>query len=146
MRKSLLALIVFTSFINFSCEKDCPSPAYPIEGLWIGTYYYTPGTTAPQTQQYFSFIIKPQGALIVESQDAGINYTATGTWTLTGNTLNCRYTYSTSVLGTRLNQSATASFDNSGELSNGVWNNTNVNWEKISDKNQQGTFILHRVN
>ena len=146
MKKCLWGLIVLTALINFSCKKECSSPTYPVEGLWIGTFSYTPGTSTSQTPQYFSFIIKPQGSLIVESQDAGRNFTATGTWTLSGNTLNCRYTYPTSVPGTQVNQAATASFDNSGKLSSGIWYNTNANWEKTSDLNQQGTFSMNRIN
>ncbi len=147
MKKCFLGLIVLACLFTFSCKKDCPAPTYSIEGLWIGSYNYasTSGTHTTQVPQYFSFIIKPEGSLIVESQDAGVSYMATGTWTLSGDTLNCKYIYPTSVVGTQLYQVATSTFEKSGKLSNGVWYNTYSSWEQIPDPNQQGTFTMERV-
>lgn len=146
MKKIFSVLFLLSSVFIISCEKDCPAPTYPIEGLWIGTFNYTPGTNTNQNPQYFSFTIKPGGALIVESQDAGINYSATGIWELNGNTLNCKYTYPTSVTGTVLYQSAAAVFSNKGKLTDGVYYNTDANGVKIEDLYQQGTFKMDRIN
>lgn len=146
MKKILFVLFIMVSVCSISCDKDCPTPTYPVEGLWIGTFSYTPGTNTNQTPQYFSFIIKPNGSLIVESQDAGINFSADGNWSMKGDTLNCSYTYPTSVPGTVLHQSATAIFVNSGKLKDGIWYNTDAEGGKIDDLYQQGTFTMNRVN
>lgn len=149
MRKIAFAFLLLTSTLfNFSCtqDDDVPTPTYPIQGLWIGTYSYNPGTSGVQTPQYLSFIIKPNGALIVETTDAGNNYMATGTWTMVGTTLECKYIYTNSALGVQLRQMATATFSNSGSLTNGTWTNTNSTWQPVSDPNQKGTFSMQRVN
>jgi len=142
--------LLFLFFVSFSCKTtkvlrktDC---SYPLEGLWIGTFKYAPGTGTIQTPQYFSFIIKPDGSLIVESKDSGISYAATGYWKLAENILTCKYAYSSSVNNVALHQIATASYHNSGELSGGEWHNTDSDWNPTTDPNQTGTFVMHRIN
>ena len=139
----LLSCVVAIGFS--SCEKECPEPpdppkqTYPIEGLWIGTFKYDPGVSPNQNPQYFSFIIKPGGDLIVESIDAGVKYFARGSWSLNGTTLQCNYVYTNSVMGTTLAQTATSTYDNSGKLVSGKWNN-------VSNVNEKGTFSMDRIN
>lgn len=146
MKKSLIAIIALFSSLSFSCTKETTKPAtYPIEGLWIGTYVYTSGTNTQQTPQYFSYIIKPNGRLTVEGQDAGINYYAYGNWSLIGDTLKCSYIYTTTLGGSTLHQSSTAVFSKSGTLREGVWFNTDAQGNKINDPNQQGSFTMDQI-
>ncbi|MGZ8544381.1 MAG: hypothetical protein ACXWV0_03750 [Flavisolibacter sp.] len=142
--KFVLSLLMFSVLlVTFqSCVKDDDTtPAtYPIEGLWIGTYNFdasVPGATS--SPQYFSFIIKPGGELIVESTANGVDYLATGNWTLNGTMLQCNYTYSSSAFGTSLAQTATATYENSGKLVSGQWFNNN-------SPNTKGTFTMNRIN
>jgi|SRR5688572_28109592 len=144
MNIKLLTVFLMSSILLFSscekeeCEPEAPN-TYPIEGLWIGTYKYDPGVSPNQNLQYFSFVIKPGGSLIVESKDGNVDYFARGTWTLNGTTLTCTYTYPTSVNNVPLTQTATATYETSGKLVNGKWNNT-------SNVNEKGTFTMNRVN
>jgi len=144
MKNKLTIFILFAVVVaSFSCAKPTHPQTgpltYPIEGLWIGTFKYDQGVSPNQNPQYFSFVIKPEGELIVESKDDGIKYFATGTWTLTNSTLQCSYVYSTSVLAVPLSQMATATFQNSGKLTTGKWHNQ-------SNVNEKGTFTLNRIN
>ena len=75
--KLVYALLLSSLVIFSSCEKDNEEESsYPIEGLWIGTYKYDPGVSPNQNPQYFSFVIKPGGSLILESKDGGTDYFA----------------------------------------------------------------------
>ena len=140
MNIKLVSLFLLSAVLIFSsCEKEETDPTYPIEGLWIGTYKYDPGVSPNQNSQYFSFVIKPGGSLIVESQDGAASYFARGSWTLSGTTLTCNYTFTTSVNSVPLSQTATATYEKSGKLVSGKWNNT-------SNVNEKGTFSLDRVN
>jgi hypothetical protein len=141
--KKIITSLVLLMIILLSCSKQADSPAtitsYRIEGLWIGTFSYDPGAGTVTTPQYFSFVIKPGGSLLVESFDNGTKFYASGTWTLNGNSLVCNYTYFGTPNGSQLSQTATATWDNSGTLTAGKWNNT-------SNVNQKGTFTMTRVN
>lgn len=119
-------------------QKECPAPVYPITGVWIGTY--TADLLPNDPPQYFSFIIKPNGELTVESHPQGKYYYGTGTWTLSGNILNCTYLYPTAPQGYSVNQTASAVYDStSGKLSAGTWQN-------VGAPNGTGKFTMSRVN
>lgn len=122
--KKILSVLVITLFL-ISCKKDCdtPTPTYPIEGLWIGTY--TVDNLPSQGSLYYSFIIKPNGEVLTEGKGGdGVTYYAAGTWELTDNTFTATYT-SINFKGLPVQQSATATFSNTGTLTNGTWEDIN---------------------
>ncbi len=116
------------------CTKNS---TYPIQGLWIGTY--TSDQQPGAGSQYYSYIIKPDGTMIYDAKASTNQYIAIGTWNLVGTTFTTTYTNIWSTLGpTGVTQSATATFDNTGKLKNGTWQN--------AGGGATGTFTLTRVN
>ena len=121
-----------------SCSKDNdPAPNSSIEGLWVGTYsvdgYPNLG------QQYFSYVIKPDGTLINDTKSNNTQNLCVGTWTLNGTTLSGSYkvVYGESV-NINITQTSTATWDKSGKLT-GSFQNTTID-------NTTGTFTLTKVN
>ena len=88
--KFFLVTVLVMHFGLISCKKEIVAPTpTSIIGLWIGTY-----TETRNTQEYFSFIIKPDGGtLFCESNHMGVQQLAQGVWTLNGSSLSCSYTY-----------------------------------------------------
>ena len=145
MKRALLTPLIACAIFCISCNKEITqTPQYPIEGLWIGTFSFTEGATSFPAQ-YFSYIIKPDGKMIVELHHEGVTYFATGTWTLTGDSLLCRYTFPVSNIGPNLKQISSSAFDKSGKLT-GTWSNANNSWQAVADDNQKGSFSLSREN
>ena len=139
MNLKLITVFFLSALSQVStCKKENVDKSYPIEGLWIGTYKYDARTSSNRQAQYFSFIIKPGGSLLVESHDDEVDYFAKGSWTLTDNTIHFNYVYTSSVFGIPLSQSASATFKKSGKLESGKWNN-------VSNANEKGTFTMERV-
>ncbi len=141
LKTSLIAILISLTFL--SCEKDpAPTPTtttYPIQGLWIGSY--TVDGQPALGQQYYSFIIKPDGTMIGDSKSSNPTqqHITLGTWNLSGSTLSCAITciYGLSV-NIGLNQTCTATWDNTGKLT-GTWKN-------VSGPTASGTFTMTRVN
>ncbi|MEI9958473.1 MAG: hypothetical protein WDM90_19700 [Ferruginibacter sp.] len=150
MKKIFMASIALTTFaLAFalfqmtSCKKataQTPStPAtYPIQGLWVGTY--TIDGQAALGQQYFSFVIKPDGSIINDTKYNNQQNLALGNWTLSGTTLSCSFT---NMYGQASNfgvsETCTATWDNSGKLTAGIWKN-------VAPLSGSGTFVLTRIN
>jgi len=150
MRKLFLSSFVITTFVFSiaifqlsSCKKeDTPSTAtpttYPIEGLWIGTYSFDGQPSLGQ--QYFSFIIKPDGTMISDTKLSNQQYLALGTWSLNGSILTSAFSYIYGPApGAGTAQTTTATWDNTGKLT-GTWKNVSP------DNGVTGTFTLTRVN
>jgi len=121
-----------------SCSKDNGlAPQSKIEGLWIGTY--TVDQTPSAGQQYASYSIKPDGTMISDSKNMGVQNICIGTWTLTGTTRSSSYHV---IYGDSQNiditQTITATLDNTGKLS-GTWINNDAG-------NYSGTFTMTGVN
>ena len=147
MKKLLMASLTLTVFATAlilfqisSCKKanaQTPPTTYSIQGLWIGTYSVDgqPGLG----QQYFSFVIKPDGTMINDTK-GGQQHISLGNWSLTGDTLSCSFTC---VYGASSNIGVTettkAYFDKTGKLTSGIWKN-------IAPINGSGTFTLARIN
>ena len=130
MKSKLFFLMLVFSLALSSCEKESDPPNYQIAGLWIGTY-----TVLSQPPLFFSFTIYPDGSLSYKSK--GINgetFYANGTWTLTGN----NFSYSVITVAPVANQTGTATYSNSGTLTNGT--NTEVG------SGLSGTLTMNRVN
>ena len=120
-----------------SCSKDNdPAPESKIEGLWIGSY--TVDQTPSAGQQYASYSIKPDGTMISDSKNIGVQNICIGTWTLTGTTLSSSYHV---IYGDSQNiditQTITATWDKSGKLT-GTWKNNDTG-------HYTGTFTMTRV-
>jgi hypothetical protein len=140
MNLKLIAVFFLSALSQVStCKKQNVDCSNAVEGLWIGTYTYDPVTSPNRKAQYFSFIIKPDGALLVESKDNGVDYFAKGNWTIEGNNLRFNYVYTNSVFSVPLSQTANATFVKTGTLESGRWSN-------VSNKNEKGTFTMKRVN
>jgi hypothetical protein len=140
LRITLTGILFSLTFL--SCEKDpapAPIPTYLIQGLWIGSYSVDgqPGLG----QQYYSFVIKPDGTMIGDSKSSNPTqqHITLGTWNLSGSTLSCSITciYGLSV-NIGLTQTCTSTWDNTGKLT-GTWRNT-------SGPAASGTFTMTRVN
>ena len=121
-----------------SCSKDNDPPTQSkIEGLWIGTY--TVDQTPSAGQQYASYAIKPDGTMISDSKNIGVQNICIGTWTLTGTILSSSYHV---IYGDSQNiditQTITATWDKSGKLT-GTWENNDTG-------HYTGTFTMTRVN
>lgn len=161
-RKLIIYLVLPTFFIGFflfqitSCTKSvdavtiikkdtvyitktdtvykCPAS---IQGLWIGTY--TVDGQSSLGEQYFSFIIKPDGIMVVETKWSTQQHLSNGTWSLNGTTLSCSFTC---VYGISSNigvtEVTTATWDNASKLT-GTWRNA-------APLTGSGTIKLTKVN
>jgi hypothetical protein len=147
MKKLLLSSMVLGVFAvsclvfqMVSCKKAQAQAAatYPVQGLWVGTY--TADGQPGLGEQYFSFIIKPDGTLINDTKFLNQQHLSLGNWSLNGNILSCTFT---NVYGIAQNvgtpQTSTATWDNKGKLTSGIWRNT-------GSTAGSGTFTLARVN
>ncbi len=108
--------ILFTLLFSFSsCSKDdCPTPTYPIEGLWVGKY----GSGAATPTSGFSMVVEAGGKVTVADGDNITSSSkAAGTWTLTGSDFQATYTYS----GGGSTFTIKATWTNNGKLTNGTW-------------------------
>ena len=141
--KISLTIVSFIFVLILSCTKEtttiptpCPTPTYPIQGLWIGTY--SVDQLPSQAPQYFSYVIKPDGTIICESVGASQKYYSAGTWTITGTAFTSTYTSFSYPSGQGpATQTASATYDNSGKLTTGIWRNSPIS---------SGTFTMTRVN
>ena len=132
----ILSGILLLGLLSCSKEND-PATQSKIEGLWIGTY--TVDQTPSAGQQYASYAIKPDGTMISDSKNIGVQNICIGTWTLTGTTLSSSYHV---IYGDSQNiditQTIIATWDKSGKLT-GTWENNDTG-------HYTGTFTMTRVN
>ncbi len=139
-------IIYLVALLFFSLSYSCVKPKVltttssliksSIYGLWIGTYTMNAPTT--NTDNYFSFMIKPDGKMIVESKFSKKQNIAIGSWTLKGKVFSCTYEYVYPSTGTT--QNATATLDTLGKLNLGKWHNV------IPQNGANGTFLLMKAN
>lgn len=135
--------LFFLLFNTFGCTKDCnttnttTNSSYPIQGLWIGTYSLDGSTT----QYPLNFSIKPDGSMLYEGFGNGKQYVASGTWSLSSKVLTTSVTNIFGDIG--VTQTATASWDSTGKLTNGVWKNYSATTGQLT---AQGKYTLNRVN
>jgi len=145
VRKIIGIMYLCIIIVSSSCTKDAvlnqseksDSTAYPIEGLWIGTYNY--GSSPLSNGEYFSLIIKPDKNILVETRYFGQQNLANGSWTLTDSlTFRSNYTY-IHPIGLNTSQRITAIWYQKGTLI-GTWQNTSP------ANGVSGTFAVKRVN
>lgn len=114
-------LLLLAVLFSLSCKKECEvvTETNTVLGLWIGTY--TVNQVPAQGALYYSFIFKPDGKVLTEGKGGnGATYYSQGTWTLTGNEINC--TYTSINFPTTVTQSAKFTFTPSSDsLSAGTW-------------------------
>lgn len=142
--KFILAVFLVTVLAVSSCQKDStppptPTPTYPVEGLWIGTF--TVDNNPSQAGTYFySYAVYPDGSILVKTLAAdGNNYYSPGKWTLSNaNEFSATFT-SLNFSGAEVTQTITANFSDSGKMTNGVWTD-------IKNATQTGKFSVERVN
>jgi len=108
-----------------SCEKESSSPStYPIEGLWTGTY--SVNTMPLQGSLTYTIAVKPGGEILTEGKGGdGKSHYASGTWALSGNNFTATiitFPFSNIIPVT---QSITATYSNTGTLTDGTWTDTN---------------------
>ena len=136
--KKIIAICLFSFVLISSCTKDNVGSNFPIQGLWIGTYTINEGKSLGE--QYFSFIIKPDGTMINETKYTGKQHLSPGTWTLNGNTLLCTFTC---VYGlpqhVGITETSTATWDSKKSTLTGTWKN-------VPPLSGSGNFTLSRVN
>jgi hypothetical protein len=130
-----ITLFQMTSCKKVIAQTTTSSDSTSIEGLWIGSYQLS-----GQPSSYFSFVIKPGGAMIVDSYGGSVENLGLGNWTLSGNALSCAFT---TVYGQSFNvgitETATAVFDNAkGSLNSGAWAVT-------QGSTNAGTFSMSKV-
>lgn len=115
MKKLIFAALLFTT-VFASCKKDeCPTPTYPVEGLWAGKY----GSGASTPTLGFSMVVEAGGKVTVADGDNITSSSkASGTWTLTGNVFKATYTYSTPGGSTFTIQ---ANWSNDGKMTSGTY-------------------------
>lgn len=100
MKKQFL-LFAFTALMVvsiISCSKDkttTQSNNANIQGKWSGTL-----TPAVGPRPYFATTFNSDGSLRVEQNNINTPDVATGTWTITGNTVKATYTFSGAITGT----------------------------------------------
>jgi hypothetical protein len=124
-----LAIVVFSTLL-FSCKKADPAPAIsPAEGSWVGKY----GTGNAIPTYYYAFQFNAGGTMSVKANDAILPSTASGTWTISGDSIRSTYTY-TNAGGTF---SMIAKYDGQSNIISGTWGSDNNN-------NNGGTFTITR--
>lgn len=127
----LAAILLFQT----SCKKDevaatnntpCPTATYPISGLWTGTYS---SNSSLGTASFYSLTIYPDGTILTKGLISPGNYGyGTGTWTLNGNTFSATTSNMAVLPGDVITQSMTATFSNTGTLTNATWHDTVNRW------------------
>ncbi len=111
-----------------SCKKavgqttrDCPTPTYPVAGLYIGTYSVT---SKPENGNlYYSFVVFPDGTLLTKGlTEFGDTTYSKGNWTLSPDSVftgTIKTFTSPAVI-----QNITGTFSKEGKISNAAWNDT----------------------
>ena len=144
--KLIVAFSLIICLAIASCQKDSntpaptpPTPTYPVEGLWIGTY--TIDNSPSESGIYFySYVVYPDGSILIKGTGAdGNSYYSIGTWTLSDST-KFSATYTTiNFSGPQVTQTLTAKFSNTGKMTEGVWADT-------KNGSETGKLSMQRVN
>jgi len=138
---SIFAVIFISAIIilPISCKKEtvvqstpcptpvpcpvCPTPTYPIGGLWIGTY--TVDQLPSQPAYHASLAIYPDGTVVAKGQGAtGAYGYAAGTWTLSTSNILTTTVTTIGTGGQPITSVGTFTYSNTGTLTNGTWRET----------------------
>jgi hypothetical protein len=143
--KSTAITLLLISTLLISCKKDSEAPktepTYPITGVWIGTY--TQDQATAQSNYSYAYSIFPDGTILTKGgANDGLTHYASGTWTLTSDSLFSATIMTINVYETPITQNISAIFSSKGTLTNGVW----ANAVPINGTTFSGKFSLQRVN
>ena len=132
-------LVSMTPYQNTGCHKKAEQvPKEAFHGLWIGAYKVD---GEPRFgEQYFSFIIKPDGTMINDTKWEGQQHISVGSWTLNGNLLSCT---ATCISGLPSNLGIKEKHEAKIDKSTGILSGT---WKNAPPLNGSGTFTLTKVN
>ena len=135
-----IVLFQMTSCKKATAQIKCPTPTYPVTGLWEGTYQTDQVSHAPT---YISFSIYPDGTFMRRSKVVGTtsDYALTrGSWKLTNAAFEYRDTSLIYSSGVTVIEKGTLTFSNTGTLTNGTW-------QDISGQPYTGTYQnVKRIN
>lgn len=155
MKKILMASLAMTVFAVSalllqltSCKKvaaqlnnnDCPSPTYPVEGLYIGTY--SVDSKPEQGDMYYSFVVFPDGSLLTKGlTEFGDTTYQKGSWQISGDST---FTGTIATFTTpSVIQSITGKFSKDGKISNAQWQDS----YNPFGSNLSGDFsVMQRIN
>ncbi|MFD2918928.1 hypothetical protein ACFS6H_04340 [Terrimonas rubra] len=118
--KNFPGLLVFTlcaSFFITSCKKDKDDKP-SLQGYWAGKY----GNTTAYPTQPFAILLRNNGTarILANNADTTAGAKAEGTYTISGSTLTCTYTYIPPGSGT---YSLQAEVNNIFTFMEGGWGN-----------------------
>lgn len=127
MKYKLFRLFVLVALFGtaslFSCKKNT-TVVFPVAGVYTGSY--TVNDLPGQGALPYNFSILLDGSITTKGMGGYGSYAyAIGTWVLTGNTQFTANITSIGGSGQPIKQSITASFSNTGTLTNGTWVDTN---------------------
>jgi len=135
-----IALFQMTSCKKTKAQNNCPTPSYPITGLWEGTYQTDQVTHAPT---YISMAVYPDGTIVRRAKIVGTanDYAFTrGSWKLTGTNFEYKDTTLIYSSGATVIEKGTLTFSNTGTLTNGTW-------QDLSGQSYTGTYQnVKRIN
>ncbi len=132
MRKLFMGSIALTTFAAAiaifqiaSCKKtnaepprECPTPIYPVAGIYTGTYSVT---TMPELgNRYYSFAVFPDGTLLTKGlTEFGDTAYHKGNWALSPDSV---FTATIKTFTTpSVIQNITGIVSNDGKISNATW-------------------------
>jgi hypothetical protein len=120
-------IVLFLSTVFISCSKsDKADPPFIIEGEWIGKL----GDGSAPPSGSLKWNIKTGG--IIERVSSNGSISATGTWSLNGNTFNASYTFP--------NGGGTATFDGTVDKAK---NKISGNWSNTGG--EDGTYYVNKT-
>ena len=134
---ALFLILPALSLIQPACSKSSDNKNKSIEGLWIG-YFMVDGQPG-LGQNYFSFVIKPDGSLINDSKANGQQHLNIGDWLLVGDSL---FASTTCVYGLSVNIGVEEEHKALVDLNAGKITGT---WENVDPLSGSGTFSMTRV-
>lgn len=116
MKKNLFILI--PAFIIVWCfaactKEDTQATSYPIEGKWKGSYLFNSGGAA----NYFLLDFKSGGVLAVEANSTTSPELATGTYTVSGDSVKGTFIY---TVGIGVNYKFAGKYTSSSNVINGT--------------------------
>lgn len=126
-----------TSEIKSEKNIQSPNKAFPIHGLWIGSY--TVKGEPRFGNQYFEIAINPNGTVIVHTEWEGHKHLSTGNWSMKRNKFRTTFTC---VYGLPQHIDVVETFIGT-RSGNGILVGT---WENEPPKNGSGNVTLFRVN
>lgn len=122
LRTALVAILITGALV--ACNKDKDLPAFTVEGSWSGKI----GTGATSPNGQYALSIKKGGSLDRIGATGAVS--ASGSWSLQGNTFTGIYFYSNGTV-----VDITGTLDKASNKITGTWSNNG---------NEEGTFYVNK--